>query len=68
MRAEAVGWCSDQDVIVGIWGRGGVSSDSALHVLVFRLRKEMERAGFDQAFIEKDRRVLRIRLRDILLR
>ncbi|MFT7519250.1 MAG: hypothetical protein ACI9MC_001390 [Kiritimatiellia bacterium] len=59
------GWCSDADVSVGIWGRKGTSDANALHVLTHRLRKELKKAGFDPWFIEKRRRALRIRVREV---
>jgi hypothetical protein len=61
------GWCSDADVSVGIWGRKGTSDANALHVLTHRLRKELKKAGFDPWFIEKRRRALRIRVKDVVI-
>lgn len=61
------GWCSDADVSVGIWGRRGTSDANALHVLTHRLRKELKKAGFDPWFIEKRRRALRIRVKDVVI-
>lgn len=61
------GWCSDSDVSVGIWGRKGTSDANALHVLTHRLRKELKKAGFDPWFIEKRRRALRIRVKDVTI-
>lgn len=55
------GWCHDDDLIVGIWGKGDRSS-SALPVTVHRLRKELTKAGLDHQFIEKGRRMLRVTL------
>ncbi|MEZ4316487.1 MAG: FHA domain-containing protein [Myxococcota bacterium] len=60
-----VGWMSDDDVNTGIWGKGGSGDANSLHVLVYRLRKEIQKGGFDPWFIEKRRRALRIRLRDV---
>ena len=59
------GWLGDEEVSVGIWGRGGPSDANSLHVLVYRLRKELQKVGFDPWFIEKRRRALRVRLRDV---
>ena len=61
------GWGSDADVSVGIWGRKGTSDANALHVLTHRLRKELKKGGFDPWFIEKRRRALRIRVKDVIL-
>ena len=63
-EAEA-GWCGDDAVSQGIWGRVPDLDTNNLHVLVYRLRKEIERAGFDPWFIEKRRRAIRARLRDV---
>ena len=59
------GWCSDNDVSIGIWGKKGTSDANALHVLTHRLRRELKKAGFDPWFIEKRRRALRIRVKDV---
>lgn len=61
-----LGWCADDDLSVGIWGRGERAA-STLPVLVHRLRKELDRAGFDADFLEKGRRVLRARLVDVVV-
>ncbi|HNH48977.1 MAG TPA: hypothetical protein PKY30_18175, partial [Myxococcota bacterium] len=66
---EEAGWCTDEEVAVGIWGRDGERMEAGnLHVLVHRLRKEIEDAGFDSAFLEKHRRALRIRIVDVVVR
>jgi hypothetical protein len=65
--AEA-GWCCDDDVITGIWGREGLTMDpNLLHVLVHRVRRELEAAGFDPGFLQKRRRALRIALLDVAI-
>jgi hypothetical protein len=61
---EDEGWVSDEDLRTGIWGRGG-GSKSALNVLVHRTRKQLETDGFDPWFLEKTRRGLRARLREV---
>jgi len=53
------GWCSDADLTVGIWGRGARDPNS-LHVLVYRVRKQLGKLGFDPWFIEKRRHALRV--------
>lgn len=64
-RAEA-GWCTDDDVVMGIWGREGASMDTnGLHVLIHRVRRDIETAGLDPAFLEKRQRALRIALVDV---
>lgn len=63
---EESGWCQDADLIVGVWGKGERTA-SALPVLVHRIRKELSAAGFDHGFLEKDRKVLRARLLDVVV-
>ena len=65
MRAEEQGWCSDDAVRVGIWGRRSDQDANSLHVLVYRLRAEIKKAGFDQWFIEKRRKAIRLRVREV---
>lgn len=64
---EEVGWCSDDDVIVGVWGRAGVpDGTNRLKVLVHRLRAEAKKAGFDPWLIERRRRFIRVRIREFV--
>lgn len=64
---DEAGWTSDDEISVGVWGKGGPADSNNLHVLVYRLRKELKRAGFDPWFIEKRRRALRVRIKDVNL-
>jgi hypothetical protein len=66
VRAEEQGWCSDDAVRVGIWGRRSEQDANSLHVLVYRLRSEMKKAGFDPWFIEKRRKAIRVRVREVV--
>jgi hypothetical protein len=62
---EAMGWCPDDDVIVGVWGRSGLPDGAnRLKVLVHRLRAEFKRSGFDPWIIERRRRYIRVRVRE----
>ena len=64
----ALGWCPDEEIAVGIWGRDGVgASPNTLHVLLHRVRRDIETAGFDCGFIEKRRGATRITLADLRL-
>jgi hypothetical protein len=64
-QRDELGWCPDDDVIVGVWGRNGLADGAnRLKVLVHRLRAEIERAGLDPWFIERRRRFIRIRIRE----
>lgn len=62
------GWCDDEEVAVGVWGRAAwEQSASRYSVLIHRVRKELDSAGFDPWFIEKRRGATRIALSDIEL-
>ena len=61
MSPASEGWCNDQDVLRAIWGRNATDTNT-LHVLVYRLRKAAEKAGFESWFIEKRQWGLRVRL------
>ena len=61
---EQQGWCSDDEIRVGIWGRRADQDANSLHVLVYRLRSEIQKAGFDPWFIEKRRKAIRARIRE----
>lgn len=66
MSATECGWIQDQSVATGIWGRGSKGKDTnSLHVLVYRLRRELKAAGFDPWFIEKRKRYIRARLAEV---
>ncbi|MEN0065030.1 MAG: FHA domain-containing protein [Myxococcota bacterium] len=63
---DEVGWIPDDDVIVGVWGRAGLPDGAnRLKVLVHRLRAEIRKAGFDPWFIERRRRFIRVRVREV---
>ena len=65
---EDVGWCADDDVIVGVWGRGGVADGAnRLKVLVHRLRAELKKAQLDPWMLERRRRFIRIRVREAVV-
>jgi hypothetical protein len=57
------GWCSNEEVQSGIWGKHG--DDNKMHVLIYRLRGELKKAGFDPWFIEKRQRFVRARAVEI---
>lgn len=57
------GWCSNEEVQSGIWGKQG--DDNKMHVLIYRLRGELKKAGFDPWFIEKRQRFVRARAVEI---
>lgn len=54
------GWTPDADVTTGVWGRGG--TQNRLHVLIHRLRKELDAAGFDPWCLEKRNGYVRLRV------
>lgn len=55
------GWCDDEDLCRGVWGRN--YRENQLNVLVYRLRAEVRKAGLDPWFLEKRRGFTRIRVR-----
>ncbi len=60
---EGAGWCVDEDVMRGIWGRGwDQMGPNNYQVLLSRTRRELVKAGFDGWFIEKRRGHTRLRL------
>ncbi len=63
---EDRGWCPDDEVMTGIWGRHG--DENKLNVLLHRLRAELRGAGFDPWFIEKKQRYVRLRVSEVTLR
>ncbi|MCB9676689.1 MAG: FHA domain-containing protein [Alphaproteobacteria bacterium] len=69
LPATEAGWHHDEDVLVAVWGRAGLrQAGSNYSVLLHRIRKEIEDAGFDPWFIEKRRGAVRLRLARIELR
>jgi pSer/pThr/pTyr-binding forkhead associated (FHA) protein len=60
------GWCRDEEVSSGIWGRNWQDHSAGhLHVLVHRLRNQIKQGGFDPWFIEKKRRHVRLCLQEV---
>jgi hypothetical protein len=63
------GWCNDEEVSSGVWGRNWKThAGSHLHVLIHRLRKQLKGVKIDPWFIEKKRRHVRIRVEEIVIR
>lgn len=66
LSASECGWVQDRQIATGIWGRSSKGKDTnSLHVLVYRLRKELKKQGFDAWFIEKRKRYIRARLAEV---
>ncbi len=60
------GWCSDDDVIIGVWGKAALADGAGkLKALLHRVRVELKGAGFDPWFIEKKRGYTRIRVASV---
>jgi hypothetical protein len=57
---KIAGWCNDNDLRQGIWGRNGPKSSNSLNVLLYRTRRELERSGFNGMCLEKKRGATRI--------
>jgi hypothetical protein len=65
---ELAGWCTDDEVVVGVWGRTAVDNPTnSLHVLLNRIRNELKLAGLDPWCIEKRRGHVRIRARSVVV-
>lgn len=57
------GWCPDDDLIVGVWGKSALAEGSGkLKALLHRVRAELRDAGFDPWFLEKKRGYTRVRV------
>jgi hypothetical protein len=57
------GWCPDDDLIVGVWGKAALADGSGkLKALLHRVRAELRDAGFDPWFLEKKRGYTRVRV------
>lgn len=65
-KESDAGWCSNDEVQTGIWGKSGDSNK--LHVLLYRLRGELRELGFDPLFIEKQQGFVRIRVAEVVVR
>ncbi len=62
------GWCSDDDLIRGVWGKAAVVDGAGkLKALMHRLRSELRDAGFDPWFLEKKRGYSRFRVAEARL-
>jgi hypothetical protein len=62
------GWCHDEDVMVGVWGREGLSGAASKYsVLLHRVRKDIEQAGLDPWCVEKRRGATRLQVKSVVL-
>jgi hypothetical protein len=62
------GWCTDDEVVVGVWGRTAVDNPTnSLHVLLNRIRNELKHAGLDPWCVEKRRGHVRVRARSVVV-
>ncbi len=62
------GWCHDEDLIVGVWGREALTGAASRYsVLLHRVRKDIEAAELDPWCLEKRRGATRLQVRDIRL-
>lgn len=60
-EADLVGWMSDEEVALGVWGKGRTTQDTnGLNVLVYRIRREVRAEGIDPWFLEKRQSRLRV--------
>ncbi len=62
------GWCHDEDLMVGVWGRQGLNGAASRYsVLLHRVRKDLEGAGLDPWCLEKRRGATRLQVQDVQL-
>lgn len=62
------GWCADDDIIVGVWGRSALAGGTnRLKVLVHRVRKELAEQGIEAWCIEKRAGLIRGRFTEVEL-
>ncbi len=60
------GWCHDEDLMVGVWGREALSGAASRYsVLLHRVRKDLEQAGFDPWCVEKRRGGTRLVVKEV---
>lgn len=65
---DDAGWMDDDEVMIAIWGRKAHSrAPSTYAVLVHRIRRELQEAGFDAGFFERRCGACRLRLDRIRL-
>jgi len=64
---EDCGWCSEEELLTGIWGRGRGYA-SKLSVLVHRVRRDLASGGFSHDVLERGQKAIRARIIDIELR
>jgi hypothetical protein len=63
LRGNEAGWIDDEEAMVSVWGRCALRQASSNYsVLIHRIRREVETAGFDAGFLEKRRGAARVRL------
>ena len=63
------GWLSDEDIATAVWGRSWREQGANnLHVLVHRVREDVEAAGFDRWFVEKRRGRTRVSVQQVQVR
>ena len=68
LPGEIAGWCTDDEVVVGVWGRSAIDNPTnSLHVLLNRVRAELKQAGIDPWFVEKRRGHVRVRVKRVEL-
>ena len=63
---ELAGWCHDEDLIMGVWGREALrGAASRYSVLLHRVRKDLEAALLDPWCLEKRRGATRLQVADV---
>ena len=66
IRYADQGWCTNDEVGVGVWGREWFSQNpNSLHVMIHRIRRQLQDSHMDPWCIERRRGSLRIRVREV---
>jgi hypothetical protein len=62
------GWCHDEDLIVGVWGREALTGAASRYsVLLHRVRRDIEAAELDPWCLEKRRGATRLQVRGVAI-
>jgi len=63
---ELAGWCSDDEVVAGVWGQGDNPTNN-LAVVLGRIRNDLKVAGLDPWCVEQRRGYVRVRARSVFV-
>ena len=60
------GWCTNAEILTGVWGREEVQKN-IINVAIYRLRRQLIDSGLDARCIERKKRRTRILSRDVII-